>query len=244
MKRCKDGGEQRPNLIANISEVAAVLATLTPRYTPPGGGYAARGRYPAGQKRRPLRNLSRRLQPRPIYVAEATSAITGSLVGSVWGGKQSNGGYYDIISSRAERLHYKTPSGFFKEDAWSQDGDNVTMEFTNKFATFGCHPRFANDGHRFNKDNFKWTGKRIGNPPGSTSSRWRTFAPIQARSLVGTTQGGKQSNGNYYEYHFQPGGVLHYKTPNGSYKGDSWRQDGNKITMEFTNKFRHVYRCD
>jgi hypothetical protein len=56
-------------------------------------------------------------------------------------------------------------------------------------------------------------------------------------SVAGTTWAGKDSDGDYYEYHFQADGALHYKSPDGFYKNGTWKQDGDAIYMETNKKF-------
>ena len=56
-------------------------------------------------------------------------------------------------------------------------------------------------------------------------------------NVSGTTWVGTDSDGDYYEYHFQPDGALHYKSPTGFYKKGSWKQDGDAIYMETNNKY-------
>ncbi|MFZ0946108.1 MAG: hypothetical protein WB930_10765 [Syntrophobacteraceae bacterium] len=56
-------------------------------------------------------------------------------------------------------------------------------------------------------------------------------------SVAGTIWAGIDSDGDYYEYHFQPDGALHYKSPQGFYKNGAWKQDGDTIYMETNKKF-------
>ena len=56
-------------------------------------------------------------------------------------------------------------------------------------------------------------------------------------SVAGTTWVGRDSDGDYYEYHFQADGALHYQSPSGFYKNGSWKQDGDGIYMETNNKY-------
>jgi hypothetical protein len=56
-------------------------------------------------------------------------------------------------------------------------------------------------------------------------------------SVEGTMWAGKDSDDAYYEFHFQPYGELHYKSPSGFYTTDHWKQDGYTIYMEMTNKY-------
>jgi len=56
-------------------------------------------------------------------------------------------------------------------------------------------------------------------------------------SVAGTIWAGTDSDGDYYEYHFQPDGALHYKSPQGFYKNGTWKQHGDTIYMETNKKF-------
>ena len=56
-------------------------------------------------------------------------------------------------------------------------------------------------------------------------------------SVAGSPWVGTDSEGDYYEFHFQADGALHYKSPSGFYKNGSWKQDGDGIYMETNNKF-------
>lgn len=56
-------------------------------------------------------------------------------------------------------------------------------------------------------------------------------------SVAGTTWVGTDSDGDYYEYHFQTNGALHYKSPTGFWKNGTWRQEGNEIYMETNNRY-------
>lgn len=56
-------------------------------------------------------------------------------------------------------------------------------------------------------------------------------------SVAGTTWVGTDSDGDYYEYHFQRGGALHYQSPTGFYENGNWKQEGTSIYMETNNKY-------
>lgn len=56
-----------------------------------------------------------------------------------------------------------------------------------------------------------------------------------ASGVAGTVWAGTDSRGDFYEYHFQRDGSLHYRSPSGFWKNGTWEQDGTKIYME-TNK--------
>ncbi len=56
-------------------------------------------------------------------------------------------------------------------------------------------------------------------------------------SVAGTTWAGTDSDGDYYEYHFQADGALHYKSPTGFFKNGTWNQHGDEIYMETNKKY-------
>jgi hypothetical protein len=56
-------------------------------------------------------------------------------------------------------------------------------------------------------------------------------------NVAGTTWVGTDSDGDYYEYHFQADGALHYKSPSGFHRIGNWKQDGNAVYMETNNKY-------
>lgn len=60
-------------------------------------------------------------------------------------------------------------------------------------------------------------------------------------SIAGTTWVGTDSDGDYYEYHFQADGAMHYKSPTGFWKNGTWKQDKGSIYME-TNKRYSEYQ--
>jgi hypothetical protein len=56
-------------------------------------------------------------------------------------------------------------------------------------------------------------------------------------NVAGTRWAGTDSDGDYYEYHFQANGVLHYKSPSGSFDNGTWKQDRDSIYMETNQKY-------
>jgi hypothetical protein len=56
-------------------------------------------------------------------------------------------------------------------------------------------------------------------------------------SVAGTTWTGTDSDGDYYEYTFLPGGVLQYKAPLGTFTHGTWKQDGDSIYFETNQKY-------
>ena len=77
----------------------------------------------------------------------------------------------------------------------------------------------------------------------STTSSKPASEPIsepvsdQIPSVSGTTWAGTNSKGEYYEYHFQQDGSLHYQSPSGYWENGTWAQSGNEIYMEMNNRY-------
>jgi hypothetical protein len=59
----------------------------------------------------------------------------------------------------------------------------------------------------------------------------------ESLSVAGTVWAGTDSDGDYYEYHFQEDGSLHYKSPQGFFTAGTWKQQGMSIYMETNNKY-------
>jgi hypothetical protein len=51
-------------------------------------------------------------------------------------------------------------------------------------------------------------------------------------NVTGTTWVGTDSDGDYYEYTFQPDGVLHYKSPSGFFTNGTWQEVDDTIYMQ------------
>jgi hypothetical protein len=58
-----------------------------------------------------------------------------------------------------------------------------------------------------------------------------------AINVAGTLWVGTDSDGDHYEYAFQANGALYFKSPSGFHINGTWKQDGNSIYMEMTNKY-------
>lgn len=59
--------------------------------------------------------------------------------------------------------------------------------------------------------------------------------------MAGTKWVGRKIGGEECEYHFVPGGALHYKTPNGEFKNGKWKQKGTTLYMEMNNKYAEYH---
>ncbi len=70
-----------------------------------------------------------------------------------------------------------------------------------------------------------------------TDQRSTVRSHSKTASVAGTIWAGVDSDGDYYEYHFQADGALHYKSPDGFYKNGTWKQHGDEIYMETNKKF-------
>jgi formylglycine-generating enzyme required for sulfatase activity len=62
-------------------------------------------------------------------------------------------------------------------------------------------------------------------------------APAATNSVGGTTWVGKDSQGQYREFHFQKDGALHYRSGTSYSTNGTWKQNGNTIYMETNKKY-------
>ncbi len=76
---------------------------------------------------------------------------------------------------------------------------------------------------------------RNDSPPASVVGTTR--GDTNFASVAGTVWGGTDSDGDYYEYHFEADGSLSYKAPQGFFKNGTWKQNGDAIYMETNQKF-------
>jgi hypothetical protein len=57
-----------------------------------------------------------------------------SVAGTVWAGQESDGDYYEFHFIEDGSLNYNSPSGFWTNGTWRQDGTSIYMETNNKFS--------------------------------------------------------------------------------------------------------------
>jgi len=56
-------------------------------------------------------------------------------------------------------------------------------------------------------------------------------------SVAGTTWAGTDSDGDHYEYTFEPDGTLSYTSPTGTYRNGTWKQSGSTISFETNGRY-------
>ena len=66
--------------------------------------------------------------------ARAQSAA--SVSGTTWVGTDSDNDYYEYTFQADGALYYMSPSGFWKNGTWKQDGDSIYMETNNKYSEY------------------------------------------------------------------------------------------------------------
>jgi outer membrane biogenesis lipoprotein LolB len=150
-----------------------------------------------------------------------------SVAGTTWTGTDSDGDYYEYHFQPDGRLHYKSPSGSFANGTWKQDGDNIYFEMNKRFSEHkGTIKGDRMEGEAWNTKGHRWTW--VADKKGVETN---------SGGVAGTTWAGTDSDGDYYEFHFQPDGSLHYKSPSGFYTNGTWKQDGDGIYFEMNRRF-------
>lgn len=66
-------------------------------------------------------------------LAEAQSQLA-SVSGTVWAGWESDGDYYEFYFMSDGSLHYNSPTGYWAVATWEQTGNEIYMEFNNRYA--------------------------------------------------------------------------------------------------------------
>ena len=164
----------------------------------------------------------------------AANSTVASVAGTTWVGTDSDGDYYEYTFQADGALHYKSPSGFWTNGTWKQDGDSIYMETNNKYSEYqgrisGTHM----EGKAWNiKDkHWTWVADLRNTPPASANGA--------AASLAGTswTVVETDTDGSRDIFNFLTDGTLSYSYQNGSYTNGTWKQDGASIYIEMNNKF-------
>jgi hypothetical protein len=164
--------------------------------------------------------------------ARAQSAI--NVSGTTWVGTDSDGNYYEYSFQADGALHYKSPSGFWTNGTWKQDGDSIYMETNNKYSEYqgrisGTHI----EGKAWNVKDKHWTWV----------ADLRNTSPQSANGVVASLAGTSwtvvetDTEGSRDIFNFLADGTLSYSYQNGSYTNGTWKQDGDSIYIEMNHKF-------
>lgn len=81
-----------------------------------------------------------------------------SVAGTIWTGWESDGDYYEFYFMKNGSLHYKSPTGYWTVATWRQDGNEIYMEFNNKYAERqGTITGNRMEGDGWNVKGLRWT---------------------------------------------------------------------------------------
>jgi hypothetical protein len=162
--------------------------------------------------------------------ASAQSVI--NVAGTTWTGTDSDGDYYEYSFQADGALYYKSPSGFWMNGTWKQNGNSIYMETNNKYSEYqgrisGTHM----EGNAWNIKDRKWTwAANLLNA--TTPSASSTVA-----SIAGTSWTVVETDGDNDIFNFMADGTLSYSYQNGSNTNGTWKQYGDSIYIQMNNKF-------
>ncbi|MGO9316968.1 MAG: hypothetical protein ACLPXT_02885 [Terracidiphilus sp.] len=168
------------------------------------------------------------------FVQKAMAQSVINVSGTTWVGTDSDGDYYEYTFQADGALHYKSPSGFWTNGTWKQDGDSIYMETNNKYSEYqgritGTHI----EGNAWNIKGRKWTWVAdLRNTPASSAN-------VGVASIAGSSWNVVETDteGSRDIFNFLADGTLSYSYQNGSYTNGTWKQDGASVYIEMNNKF-------
>src|SRR5271157_2839653 len=167
-----------------------------------------------------------------VFAQNAGAQSVINVSGTTWVGTDSDGDYYEYSFQANGALYYKSPSGFWTNGTWKQDGSSIYMETNKKYSEYqgqisGTHM----EGNAWNiKDkHWTWVADLRNSPPSSSNGA--------VPSVSGTIWSGADSLDYHYDYEFRPDGTLRYTYETGSFTDGTWKQDGDTIYMSMNNKY-------
>jgi len=96
----------------------------------------------------------------PALLTDASASPTTTLAGTTWSGYDSTGESITYTFEPDGALAHATSKGSWRDGTWKQQGDVVTFEINNSFATYRGQIRGDSiDGTASNKNHFSWTWK-------------------------------------------------------------------------------------
>jgi len=76
----------------------------------------------------------------------------------MWAGLDSQGHYYEYYFQKDGSLHYRSPTGFWKNGTWKQNGADIYMETNKRYSERkGVIKGNAMEGNAWNIKGLKWT---------------------------------------------------------------------------------------
>jgi len=98
----------------------------------------------------------------PLVLAQQSqprdNSLAASVAGTTWVGTDSSGRNYEYYFIPDGALHYKSPTGFWTNGTWKQDGNVIYFEMNKKYSErkgviWGTHM----EGKGWNKKGETWT---------------------------------------------------------------------------------------
>jgi len=81
-----------------------------------------------------------------------------SVAGTTWAGTDSDGDHYEYKFQASGALHYSSPTGFWKNGTWKQEGNEIYMETNNKYSERqGTISGNRMEGQAWNVKDRRWT---------------------------------------------------------------------------------------
>jgi hypothetical protein len=81
-----------------------------------------------------------------------------NIAGSTWAGTDSDGDYYEFFFLVGGELDYKSPTGFWRNATWKQDGKSIYMECNNRYSEYqGTMEGDQMTGQAWNIKGHRWT---------------------------------------------------------------------------------------
>ncbi|OEU74963.1 MAG: hypothetical protein BA869_00065 [Desulfuromonadales bacterium C00003107] len=90
--------------------------------------------------------------------SDERSLAPASVVSTTWAGTDSDGDYYEYQFQTNGNLHYKSPTGFWKNGTWKQKRNEIYMETNNKYTERqGIISGNRMEGQAWNAEGRRWT---------------------------------------------------------------------------------------
>jgi len=181
--------------------------------------------------------------------AVGPAAAPGGLAGTVWEGKSADGKSYFFRFLAGGALRYTDPAGTFTNGSWTQNGQEVYLEMNNRYVEYrGTRRGDQIEGVASNKAKAKWnfsvglratpTSRPAAPVPAATS---RPASPVPTPSAAGglesTVWAGTDSDGDYYVFRFNRGGLLQCTNSTSTNTTGTWRQDGSRVILSISNGY-------
>jgi hypothetical protein len=167
-----------------------------------------------------------------------------TIAGTTWAGNDSDGSDWTFTFRPDGLLSYKLKSST-GDGTWKQDGNTVSMDVNNKYATFNgtiAGDRMSGAASNVTGHRWTWTFEKQSTAseapeetPSAPQPRVSRPGPRPSPSIAGTTWTGVD-DGDRTTISFHTDGTMRFQTPMGSMVNCTWKQDGATVSMDI-NKF-------